>query len=731
MIPRTDVLQPSLRALRSVVVLLIAIILNSSLQGGTFPKTIQALRVDAEIQLDGHLDEPVWSQAQVVSDLIQRDPDLGQPVSERTEIRILLTDQNLYFGVQCFDSEPSKIIARERRRDVSLREDDRFEVILDTFHDHRNAYYFVTNPLGTRWDALITDERNTNAEWDERWWVEARINDEGWMLEIQIPLSSLRAPRDLDVWGINLKRFIRRKNELTKWAAWNREFAFRQVSQAGHLTGMEGVETGLKLRVKPYVLGGFRQFSKEGQEGQFENASEVGLEVARWGLTPGLVAEFTLNTDFAQVEVDEAVVNLTRFPLLFEERREFFLERAGFFDFSQRSRRGFGRVDRTALMYFSRRIGLTEDRRPVPVLGGAKLTGKLGGMELGLLNVQTRDFESRPGDNYTVARLKKNILGRSNIGTFVSNRQSASSDFNRVAGGEVNLTFFSNLDIHTALARSFTSGVTGDETFGRAKFNWYSDLSEVFLEHLYIGDEFRHDIGFIRRKGIRESLAIVSVNPRPEILGIRRLNLRNEMVYTTDTDGRLLTRVNRFIVSSDFHSGDVISFRAIQDFDQLEDDFPITPGITIPLDVYRFNSYTLSYQARPQNSLNGMFEVGWGDFYGGRRRFLSLQPTLKPIPAFSAELAYEYNDIDLPQGSFVTQVINTRFNLSFSNRWLTTSQIQYETESERLVFFFRLRFNYRPGDDLFIVFNQTNAVGSGPGESDRALLVKFTRTFDF
>ncbi len=716
-----------------IVSLMLIFGFHLSVPGGTAAKRIQVLRSGDPIQMDGVLDEPAWQEAQAISDFIQQEPDVDQPASEKTEVRIVLTDKALYLGVLCYDSEPSKVIARERRRDHNLRDDDRFEIVLDTFHDHRNAFYFVTNPLGTRFDALVTDEGvDINSEWDERWWVEAKINDRGWVLEIEIPLTSLRASRDLDVWGINFKRFIRRKNETAQWSGWSRDFTFIQVSQAGHLEGVGGAEAGLLARIKPYVLGGARRTGVSQTGNDSEGVFEVGLEVAKVGITPGLVGEFTLNTDFAQVEVDEAVVNLTRFPIFFPEKREFFLERAGIFDFSLGGRRGGDTADLLLKMFFPRRIGLTPDRRQVPVLAGGKITGRIQDFDLGFLNVQTDEFQETAGSNYTVFRLKRNVLARSNFGTFFSNRQSGQpGDFNRVAGADVNLTFFRNVDIQGSLGRSFTSGVEGDQTMGRAKFNWFSESYEVFAEHLYIGDEFRHDVGFVRRSGIRRSDGIFTWDPRPKVLNIRRLAIKNQIVYLTDTDHRLLTRQQFFHIRTHFHSGEIVTFYISHNFEQLEQDFRIAPEITVPLDGYGFRNYSVDFRSRPQQRLSALTRFSWGDFFGGKRKTLRFSPSFKPRPEFSAEVAYEYNDIDLPQGSFTTYVINSRFNFNVSNRWLTTSLVQYESESQRLVLFFRLRFIYRPGDDLFVVFNQTSELGNPFIGTDRTFLVKFTRAFDF
>src|SRR5687768_7454526 len=371
-------------------------------------KTLRARTITTPIKIDGQLTEPEWAQADVIRDFVQQEPRVGEPVSERTEVRVLVDDEALYFGIWCFDTGRGGIIARELRRDQprTYAPEDQFDIVLDTFHDHRNAFHFSINPLGTQYDAVLTDEgQDVNVEWDERWWAETTIRDDGWFAEVRIPLRALRSRAGIESFGVNFRRFIRRKNETAFWSGWNRDFTFLQVSQAGQLAGMEQARTGLKLRLKPYALGGFTD-PTPGGDPTYRALRDVGIETLKFSLTPGLTAELTANTDFAQAEVDDAVVNLTRFPLFFPEKREFFLERAGLFEFGLGGRRG-GDAERNLQMFFSRRIGLSPDRRPVPILGGAKITGRAGGFDVAFLNVQTDDDPAPgrpapvPGSNYT------------------------------------------------------------------------------------------------------------------------------------------------------------------------------------------------------------------------------------------------------------------------------------------------------------------------------------------
>ena len=689
-------------------------------------RSIRTARTTATLTVDGVLDEAAWAQAEVAADFVQQEPRVNEPATELTEVRVLATPDSLYFAITC--ASAGGVTARERRRDNPLTDEDRFEIVLDTFHDHRNAYHFAINPLGTQYDALTTDEgRDVNVEWDERWWADARITPDGWTAEIRIPLAALRSDETLDTFGINFSRFTRRTNERVLWTAWDRDFQFLQVSQAGHLTGVNGLRTGLALRLKGYGLGGIRDDGGTGAGAR--RVSDAGIEVARFSLTPGLTAEVTANTDFAQTEVDEAVVNLTRFPLFFPEKREFFLERAGIFEFGLGGRRG-GQTERNLQMFFSRRIGLTEERSPVPIVAGAKLTGHATGMDVGVLNVQTARANGLPGSNYTVVRTKRNVLARSNVGAFVSNRQSSGGEYNRVAGGDATLTLFKNTDVQGFLARSWTPGRQGDSFSGRAKYNWFTDRYELFAEHLYVGPEFQHDVGFVRRRDIQRSHAAAIWQPRPGVLDLRNFIFRAELVYLTDTGRRLLTREQILQATSRWQSDDAVRVNSTATLERLDRPFHIARGVTLPPGDYEFRDQFVEGEFGGKRGLSGRIRYGGGNFYSGRRQYVRVTPAFKPTAIASIEASYEVNDVSLPQGAFTSHEVNARFNLNPSNRWLATTLVQYDSASGRHVVFARLNYIYRPGDDLFVVVNRSHE-RDRTGPAEYTLLVKMTRSFDF
>lgn len=702
-------------------------------------KSLHALSITAPIRVDGKLDEEAWAKADVVSDFVQQEPRVGQPVTERTEVRVLIDSEALYFGIRCFDRDPAGIIARELRRDQSrsFAPEDQFDIVLDTFHDHRNAYHFGINALGTQYDAMLTDEgQDVNVEWDERWWAETSRDAGGWIAEIKIPLRALRSRAGIESFGVNFRRFIRRKNETAMWSGWNRDFTFLQVSQAGQLTGVEQARTGLRLRIKPYVLGGFTDPTPGGAP-TYRALRDAGIETVKISLTPGLTAELTANTDFAQAEVDEAVVNLTRFPLFFPEKREFFLERAGLFEFGLGGRRG-GDTERNLQMFFSRRIGLSSDRRPLPILGGAKVTGRAAGLDVAMLNVQTGSYllpgtaQRVAGSNYAVFRAKRNVLARSNVGVFVSNRQSSSSDYNRVIGADANFTLFRNTDIQGFIGRSMTPGKDGDDLVGRVKYNWLTDLYEVFVEHLYIGPEFQHDAGFVRRSGIQRTDLTAVWEPRPRRFNIRNFVFRGQVIYLTDTRQSILSRDQIAAVTTRFQNDDVFRASVVNSLDRVEAPFEIAPGIRVPPGDYHFVDTWAEGEGGGRRALLGRIRVGGGGFYGGQRRYVRVTPSWRPSPMLSFETSYEFNDVELPQGAFTSHVANARANVNLSNRWLTTTVAQYDSASRRALYYVRLNYIYRPGDDLFVVLNQSRDRALGVREqADRSVMVKMTYSIDF
>ncbi len=705
------------------------------------PPTVTAVRTEERLVLDGLLSEESWSQAPPVTGFLQKDPQEGAPASEQTEVRILFDTQHIYFGVLLYDSNPDAIRATELRRDNTLDNDDIFELILDTFHDRRNGYLFRINPLGTRYDATVTNEGQTfsedsdeiwEASWDEIWEAQTQITEQGWSAEIAIPFKSVRfLSQDSIVWGVNFHRTIKRKNEDVFWTAHNRDYRFEEVSRAGQLEGLAGIQ-GFTFRFKPYFTTGGSQVVRGGRK-ETEDATDIGVEDAKFLITPQLALDLTVNPDFGQAEVDEAQVNLTRFPRFFLENREFFQEGAGILEFG--TGRRFPWEGAQVLLFYSRRIGLSEDRTEIPIWGGLKLSGKQGPLEIGLLNMQTKPSGETPGQNFSVVRVKGNILARSYLGAiFTRNSAGLSGNDNKVAGLDSSFTFFQNLNLRGFLAKSASADQTDREWAGLGKMEWNSDRWGLVLERLSIPTEenFIAEMGFLTRQGMNRNLLQASYKPRPEMALVRRFEFTSGIESITNQEGELETREADFQWATQLESGDEMSFGFSKVFERLVDEFPIRGGGgTVPPGDYSFNKFSAMYQTFRGRSVSGDLRLSTGGFFNGTRNNFIVTGQIKPSQNLSFEGGYDWNRITLPDSSFTTQEVNADVNYSFNQKWLTRTTFLLDSQAEEYTANFRLNYIFRPGDDLFIVYNETRSYGSVGGLLNRALIVKLTYSFDF
>ncbi len=697
-----------------------------------------AIFVDQAPVLDGVLDDLVWGLSAPFSDFRQRDPQQGAPASELTTVRIVYTKEAIYFGFRCDDSQPGEIVATERRRDQDLTKDDSVALILDTFHDHRNAFLFRTNSLGTQFDALLTEEGlDINVSWDEKWEAQANRSEEGWTVELMIPFKSLRLGPQGE-WGLEIQRLIRRKNEAVYWNTYNRDFKFEDVSQAGLLSGLEEASQGLRWRIKPYALGGVEQFPNSMDETVTHNLSTIGLELLKFRPTPALTLDVTVNTDFAQTEVDDLITNITRFPLFFPERREFFLEGAGIFEFGT----GVGiRQSRDFKLFFSRRIGLVSEGENkgelIPIIAGAKFTGRAGPYTIGLINMQTDTTLGIQGSNFGVYRVKRNVLARSSVGAMFTNRQSSlAGDYNRAFGIDSNFVFADNLNIQGFVAKTETPDTPQDDWAAFGRILWNSDFLLAGADHLLVQRNFNPEIGFVPRRDQRRTTLQLGVRPRPESDLIRQWVFRTRLDYTENQEGKQESMTYHFFTSeTHFESGDRIQLDFHRTFERLFKPFPIRPDIEIPTGSYRGWNVLLVVDGAPQRKIAGRellrFRYEWG-FFDGRRIELTIQPQVKVSEALSFEVSYVLDEVDLPQGDFTSQVINTRANYSFSNKWLTSATVQYSSLDDFVNLRFRLNYIYRPGDDIFFIYNEGRNIGDlESGLVGRSILLKWTRSFDF
>ena len=451
--------------------------------------------------IDGLLDDGVWEDAPLITGFRQKEPVEGQPASERTRVRIVYDDATLYIGVEALDLNPSQILATELRRDNTLESDDSFSVLLDTFHDHRNAFLFRVNPQGTRFDGLIRNEsRRVSSDWDEQWIVAASITDTEWSAEFSIPFKILRLTGDAEqTWGLNFERVIKRKNELVYWTGWDRNYVFTDVSQAGHLEGLSDMTQAERLRFRPYVVAGVERLDAVSLPTGSDVVGAVGIDDLKFAVTSNVTADLAVNPDFAQTEIDDQRVNLTRFSLFFPERRQFFIEGAD----SLRMGIGLLHFGPPPLeLFYSRRIGLSSSGAPISITAGGKITGKVRGFDLGVIDVRTDESASQPGQNFGAARIRKDLLGRSYVGAVVTSRTGGGAD-NQVVAVDARFVLKEHLNIGALLGRSFDPGVDGDDWVRHAGAEWRSDLIDLGATYLEIGPSFNPGIGFVRRREMR------------------------------------------------------------------------------------------------------------------------------------------------------------------------------------------------------------------------------------
>lgn len=697
------------------------------------------------IELDGRLDEAAWERAEPATGFRQREPRELAPATERTEVRVVYGVDALYVGVAAFDREPERIVALEMGRDVGIRRDDGIVVLLDTFHDHRNAYFFETNPNGARTDALITNEgRDTNFEWDGVWNAAAARTPEGWSAEIEIPFTTLRFDPELDTWGLQVRRIIRRKNEEVFWSPIPREYGLFRVSRAGHLTGLHGLQPGRNLRVKPF--GTFSAAESAGSPVQRAEEADGGLDL-KWGVGKSFSVDLTYNTDFAETEVDEQRVNLTRFSLFFPEKREFFLENAGIFEFGP----GLGGGGAPPLeVFFSRRIGIAPDGRQIPIDVGGRVTGRTGPWNVGLLAVQTGSVApgaegpagavpgAVPRQLWGVARVQRNLGQRSSVGAIVTRRESSGGGFDQVYGIDADLKPTDRLDAWLFAAGNEAPGRS--DHAGGAGLSFEGSFWEWEASALEIGEGFEPDMGFVLRRGVRRYDGEVEWNPRPDWSlpfggsggAVRNLTFNVEGTVHTSTDGEVETidgQIRLFGVR--FDSDDFGTLFTQFREERLAQGFEIQPGVVIPAGRYSWQDLGLFFESAQGRSLSFRTFLVAGEFFDGDRLSADLNLTWRPSRYFRAETAWNRNDVRLPSGDFVTDVYRQRLGVSFSPDLVLDSFVQFNEAAELLAANVRLNWIYRPGADLFVVYNETwDAPTLGDTTSrDRRIILKLTYLF--
>jgi len=713
------------------------------LLGADGRRTVIAVETRGSITLDGALDEEAWRLAEPATDFVQAEPHEGQPASEPTDVRLVFDRDALFIGVDCRDEADATTIINDIRKDFPAGDQDTFEVILDTFGDRRNGFVFVTNAVGAKSDAQIANEgRDVNTSWDAVWTVAARRTEHGWSAEMRIPFKTLRFERGAGhLWGINFSRRIRRKNEVDYWSAVPRVYNLYRSSLAGSLTGLPDASQGRNLRLKPWVAS---DSTRSVGGASFNNSGQIGLD-AKYGVTPSLTLDVTVKPDFAQAEADEQQVNLTQFSLYFPEKREFFLENSGMFyfgDIPRESRVGgfrFNVPEEEVLLFFSRRIGLTDAGEQIPIVAGGRLTGRVGAYGVGAMTIQTEGQGTRPGDNYTVLRGRRDILRNSDVGAIFLSRQSsgASSDRNEVAGFDANFRFMKALSINGFLTRSFTPGVAGGQVAGKGSAAWNDNSVHAQYSFLTVGEHFRDDIGFIKRTGIRKHFADFGVRQRPEWLrktGIRESHPHTRYNIYTDQSGTKVSHTNHVAEAIFFERGGVLEVQWNPRFERIATPFKIRPDQSFAPGSYSWHEFAAELETDHSRLISGSTIVTLGGFWNGTQRTVKAGVIVRPTYHLTFDVAMQRNDIRLPvpMHDFVTNLVSSRVGLAFNTRTFLDTLLQYNTDLKQFSANVRFDLIHRPLSDLFVVYNEQQLTSPpSPVNPGRGLIIKYTHMLAF
>ncbi len=675
--------------------------------------TAERLTNGEQIALDGRLDETAWRRAVPATDFIQQDPNYGGTPTERTEVRILFDRDRLYMGVTCIDSEPDRLLGNTMKRDEFLRADDRFMWTMDTFLDQQSGYFFEMNPSGLMADSLMGAGGGNDRAWDGIWDAQVRRSEIGWTIELEIPFRTLNFDPEAPAWGINFQRTIRRKNEENLWTGHERNQGLRRMSNAGLLLGISDVSQGHGLDIKPYIASTAFDAPGADEPVSVDTTTDVGLDLF-YNLTPDLRANLTLNTDFAQTEVDQRLVNLTRFPLFFAEKRDFFLDGSTFFNFY------LPRNNQSSVAvqpFFSRRIGLDENGVPQTVDVGAKLTGQMGNQDVGILHVRTGEGTDVVGEEFTVLRVRRRMLTQSYIGALytrrdgrgtgaVDNLQTAGVDF-RLATSTFRES--NNLALTGFLLWNTNPLDTGDNLASGLQLDYPNDRWEGRLGFTEVQPNHNPAVGFTSRRGFRGYNPQLSFAPRPDRHDwIRQTTFGVDADLRTDMQNRLLTRiVDVTAFGLETQSQDSVEVHVISNYERLERDFDIHPGLVLPAKLETsFIRYRVQAGTANRRILATRSSVEFGNFFTGEREQVVVNLAIRPRPGVVVNLENEWNRVWLPGGRFETRLARLITDTQLSPWIYFVNNFQFDSVSNSLGWQFRLRWIIEPGNDLYVVYTQ-------------------------
>jgi hypothetical protein len=701
--------------------------------------TVRAVRLTEPLRLDGRLDEEVYRTVPPSDGFVQQVPQQGAAATEPTEMWVFFDEENIYVAARCLDSQPQRITANELRRDSNaIFQNDNFGVVLDTFFDQRNGYYFQTNALGALRDAAVNESGN-NSNWSTVWDVRTARFEHGYTIEMVIPFKSLRyRGAGPQTWGINARRVVSWKNESSMLSQVPASYAggWTQMALAGPLEGLETPAQALNLELKPYGVSSLT--TDRAARVPFTNdvTSSGGFDL-KYGLTRALTADMTVNTDFAQVEEDLQQVNLTRFDVFYPEKRDFFLEGQGIFDFGGQA--GFSaRTATVPIMFFSRRVGLSNGQS-VPVIAGGRLTGKAGKFDVGGLVITTDDKPAAGAvqTTFSAARVRRNILRRSSVGFIATTRSPATTaqDQNTTAGIDADLRFYQNIQANFYWARTSSPGLGGDDQSYRTRFLYGGDRYGFEVDRVFIGPDFNPEVGFVRRGNVATNFASARFSPRlRRDRAIRQLTWQGELDYNTNAaTGVLEDRALSGQFGIEFNSSDTVRITATRQFEQLPFDFAIARGVVVPRGAYSYNVLEVTYSLAQNRMLSGNASASHGSFYDGTRTTASYSGRIGFSAHFAAEPTLTLNWVTLPYGDFTARLVGARFAVSPSPRLAFSSLTQFNPGAHSLTSSVRMRWEYTPGSDLYVVYSdgRDTATPRFPGLQNRSFAVKVTRLFRF
>ena len=706
---------------------------------------MRAVRLTAPLRLDGQLDEEIYSAVPAIGGFVQQLPVEGVPATEQTDVWILFDDDNLYIAARCYDSQPDRLAANELRRDNGniFQFNDNFSVALDTFHDQRNGVYFQTTPIGAIRDQAISDG-TMNVNWNAVWDVKTARDERGYTLEMIIPFKSLRyRAAGPQIWGINMRRVIRWKNEtsmLTHVPASYSSNGVAQMAVAAVLTGVETPAQSMNLELKPYVTGALTTDRTARVPFFNDLGQDVGIDV-KYGLTRALTADLTVNTDFAQVEEDQQQINLTRFNLFFPEKRDFFLEGQGIFDFGGQNGQRAGSVP---IMFFSRRIGLSGSQT-VPVIGGGRVTGKAGRFDVGALAITTGEKPEAGAvtTTFSAVRLRRNILRRSSVGMIATGRwpeapkpgeSAVGRGDNTAAGVDADLRFYENISANIYWARTASANFRGNEDSYRGRFTYDGDRYGLTMDRVVVQANFNPEVGFVRRTDFGMNTLGARFSPRVRSGPIRQLTWQGTLEYITDAAGDVLedrSQQARFAI--EFNSSEQVETTFERAYELLPANFMISPGVVGPAGPYSSDTFTASYTLAQQRTVSGTLATSYGSFYDGTRTSASYNGRI----AFSANVALEpniaLNWVSLPYGDFTARLVGLRLAVAPTAHLGFSALTQYNPTAKTLTSSARMRWEYTPGSELFVVYADGRDTGSRsfPLVQNRSLAIKVTRLLRF